>query len=195
MPEIGHWIATYGYGIVFLGAFLEGETVLLGAGYAAQHGLLDWRIVVALACVAATLGDQLAFALGRWKGRALIARFPALERRVPPLLQLLEHHHVSLILTLRFLYGFRIAGPVILGTTRLPMPRFSALNFLGALLWALAVTGAGYFFGVALEAAVADVEAVELVVLGFLLPAGFVAGWWLNRRTAGTNTPPPDSPR
>lgn len=192
MHEVGRWIAAYGYWAVFFGTFLEGETVLLGAGYAAQRGLLDWRAVVALACLGATLGDQLAFALGRWKGRTLFTRFPALGRRVPPFLRLLERHHVSLILAIRFLYGFRIAGPVILGTTRLPMPRFSALNFLGAVLWAFAVSGAGYFFGVALEAVVADVEDVELVAVGLLLAGVFVAGWWLSRRAT---RPPSDTPR
>ncbi|MDE2344254.1 MAG: DedA family protein [Betaproteobacteria bacterium] len=190
MHEIGQWIASYGYWVVFLGTLLEGETVLLAAGYSAQRGLLDWRLVVALACVGATLGDQFAFALGRWKGMALVNRFPALASRVPALHRLLERYHVSLILIIRFLYGFRIAGPVILGTTRLPLVRFSALNFLGALLWSFAVAGAGYFFGVALESLVANVEEVEFAAAGVLLLAGFVLGWWLSRRA--TRSVPPD---
>lgn len=190
MPEVGQWIASYGYGVVFLGTLLEGETVLLAAGYAAQRGLLDWRVVVGLACIGATLGDQLAFALGRWKGMALVSRFPALAQRVPAVHRLLERYHVSLILVIRFLYGFRIAGPVILGTTRLPMLRFSALNFLGALLWSFTVAGAGYFFGVALESLVADVEEVEFTAAALLLLAGFAFGWWLSRRA--TRSRPPD---
>ncbi|MDE1942756.1 MAG: DedA family protein [Betaproteobacteria bacterium] len=190
MHEISQWIASYGYWVVFLGTLLEGETVLLAAGYSAQRGLLDWRMVVALACVGATLGDQLAFALGRWKGMALVNRFPGLARRVPALHRLLERYHVSLILIIRFLYGFRIAGPVILGTTRLPLARFSALNLLGALLWSFAVAGAGYFFGVALESLVANVEEVEFAAAAVLLLAGFVLGWWLSRRA--TRAAPPD---
>ncbi len=181
---ISAFIASYGYLAVFAGTLLEGETILLAAGYAAQRGLLDWRMVIAIAIAGGTLGDQIAFSLGRWKGALLIAKFPGLAHRVPQVHRLLERYHVALILVIRFLYGLRIAGPVIMGTSRVPFLRFAVLNLLGAILWAFIVSGAGYYFGVALEAWVADVEHIELFILSGILLAGAVAALWLHRRAA-----------
>ncbi len=176
-------VASYGYLAVFLGTLLEGETILLAAGYAAQRGLLHWPAVIAIAIVGGTLGDQIAFMVGRWKGAVLIARFPSLAHRVPQVHRLLERYHVVLILVIRFLYGLRIAGPIILGTSNVPFFRFAVLNFVGAVLWALIVSGAGYYFGVALEVWVADIEHVELFILLGILLAGFIAALWLYRRS------------
>ncbi len=176
-------VASYGYLAVFVGTLLEGETILLAAGYAAQRGLLHWPVVIAIAIAGGTLGDQIAFMVGRWKGLVLIARFPSLAHRVPQVHRLLERYHVVLILVIRFLYGLRIAGPIIMGTTKLPFFRFAVLNFLGAVLWALVVSGAGYYFGMALEVWVADVEHVELFVLLGILLAGFIAALWLYLRS------------
>lgn len=53
----------YGYYAVFLGTFLEGETVLVMAGFAAHSGYLQLPWVIAVA--GGTLGDQLYFS---WAG-------------------------------------------------------------------------------------------------------------------------------
>ncbi|MGB2902891.1 MAG: DedA family protein, partial [Candidatus Dechloromonas phosphoritropha] len=115
---ISAFVLSYGYLAVFVGTLLEGESILLAAGFAAHRGLLDLPVVIVVAVLGATLGDQLAFLLGRWKGRALIARFPSLAKQQPRVHELLEGHATLFILTLRFLYGLRIAGPMLLGTSR-----------------------------------------------------------------------------
>lgn len=176
-------IASYGYLAVFVGTLFEGETILLAAGYAAQRGLLHWPVVIAIAILGGTLGDQIAFMVGRWKGAFLISRFPSLAHRVPQVHRLLERHHVVLILVIRFLYGLRVAGPIIMGTSQVPFFRFVVLNFVGAILWALVVSGAGYYFGMALQTWVADVEHVEVFVLLGILLAGFIAALWLHWRS------------
>lgn len=173
-------VASYGYLAVFAGSLLEGETVLLAAGFAAHRGLLNWFLVVTVAFLGATLGDQLAFLLGRWRGAALIARFPVLAQRAPRVHALLERWHVAFILGVRFLYGLRIAGPVVMGTTGLPAWRFALLNMIGAAIWAPLVAGAGYYFGMALEALFTDVRRVEEAILIGILAAGLL--WWLWRR-------------
>jgi membrane protein DedA with SNARE-associated domain len=189
LPEAAHstinaLVATYGYLAVFLGTLLEGETVLLAAGFAVHRGLLDWPLVLAVAFVGATMGDQLAFLLGRWKGAALIARFPALGRRAPRVHALLDRYHVVFILAVRFLYGLRIAGPVILGTSNLPLVRFALLNMIGAAIWAVLVASAGYYFGVALEVLIVDLKRVEHTILVVILAGGFVVWLWRRKRAA-----------
>jgi membrane protein DedA with SNARE-associated domain len=177
---ISSFVISYGYLAVFAGTLLEGETILIAAGFAAHGGLLEWPLVVLVATAGGTLGDQLAFMLGRWKGDTLIARFPALARQRPRVHDLLERHATLFILTNRFLYGLRIAGPVLMGSSRVPLLRFAILNVLGAALWALLVTAAGYTFGLAVNAMIDNFKRVEGILLVVILALGGVV--WLWRR-------------
>ncbi len=181
---ISTFIASYGYLAVFLGSLFEGETILLAAGFAAHRGLLHWPLVVSVAFVGATLGDQLAFLLGRWRGTALISHFPSLAQRAPRVHAVLERHHAVFILTMRFLYGLRVAGPIVMGTSGVPYLRFAVLDMIGAALWAPLVTGAGYFFGMALTALLGDFKRIEAAVLIGMLAAGFVVWLWRRRHAA-----------
>jgi membrane protein DedA with SNARE-associated domain len=178
LSTVSSLVGTYGYWAVFAGTLLEGETILLAAGFAAHQGLLDWRLVVLIAFAGGTLGDQLAFLLGRWRGNALIARFPALARRVPQVHRLLERFNVVLILMVRFLYGLRIAGPVIMGTSRIPLARFSILNMIAAALWAALVVGAGYAFGAATGSVLNHVRHIEVIAMLVILVLGGMVWFW-----------------
>jgi len=152
------------------------KTILI----AAHRGLLEWPLVVPVAIAGGTLGDQLAFLLGRWKGEALVERFPALAQRKPRIDDLLARFDVIFILTVRFLYGLRIAGPLILGSSRVPYFRFAVLNVIGATLWAMLVSGAGYAFGLAINSLIADAKRIEEIVL-VVIPALGVALWLWHR--------------
>ena len=105
------FVRHYGYGAVALGALAEGETVLLLAGYGAHRGWLEWPWVVLVAALAATLGDQFFFFLGRWFGPQLVKRFSGLEKNLPRVQRLLHRGAPWAIVSVRFLYGLRIAGP------------------------------------------------------------------------------------
>lgn len=186
---ISAFVASYGYLAVFVGTLLEGETILIAAGFAAHRGLLDLPIVILVAMLGGTLGDQLAFQIGRWKGDALIERFPALARHKPRVHELLENHTTLFILTVRFLYGLRIAGPVLLGSSRVPMLRFAMLNLIGAALWATVVSGAGYLSGLAINALIADLKRIEEVVLIAILVGGGLAWLWRKARSSAHGSP------
>lgn len=176
------FIASYGYLAIFIGTLLEGETVLIAAGFAAHRGLLSWPIVVLVAIAGATLGDQLTFLLGRWKGEALIACFPALAQRKPQIHALLERYDLLFILIVRFLYGLRIAGPVILGSSQVRLLRFAVFNVIGAALWAILISGAGYAFGLAISPLIADIKQIEEIVLIVILALGTVFWLWQRSR-------------
>lgn len=188
---ISSFVASYGYLAVFIGTLLEGETILVAAGFAAHRGLLDWPLVVLVAIAGGTLGDQIAFLLGRWKGEALIERFPALAQRKQRIHDLLLRFDFIFILAIRFLYGLRIAGPFILGTSRVPLLRFAVFNLIGAALWATLVSGAGYAFGLAINSLLADAKRIEEILLVAILAFGVGLGLWrkfraLKRKHAGT---------
>jgi membrane protein DedA with SNARE-associated domain len=186
---ISAFVASYGYLAVFAGTLLEGETILIAAGFAAHRGLLYWPMVVLVAMAGGTLGDQLAFLLGRWKGDALIERFPSLARHKPRIHDLLERYDVIFILSVRFLYGLRVAGPMIMGSSRVPLLRFALFNLMGAALWSILVSGVGYAFGYTINAMIADVERIEEIVLLVILALG-VALWLRHRFRAQPRSHP-----
>jgi membrane protein DedA with SNARE-associated domain len=179
---ISAFLASYGYFAVFLGTLVEGEAVLFAAGFAAHRGLLAWPVVLLVAIAGAVVGDQLAFSLGRWKGEQLLRRFPALANARPKVFQLLERFDALFILTNRFLYGLRIAGPLTLGMSHVSLLRFAFLNLLGAVLWAIVITGAGYSLGFAMNSLIADMKHIEEGVFIAIIGLGAMAWLWCHLR-------------
>jgi len=164
MP-IAELIDQYGYWAVFAGSLLEGETILLLAGIAANQGALSFAPVVALAFIGGMMGDQLLFQLGRRYGPQIMARFPALEQRARPVHRLIERHQRKLIVGVRFMYGLRLVGPFVIGMSEVTLARFALLNLLGAALWAPLIVGAGYLFGEALRWLIGDLGRYEAIAL------------------------------
>ena len=111
LPALLH---QYGYALIFLGTLAEGETLLMLGGYFAHRGYLELGWVMVTAYIAAVCGDQLFFHLGRRHGKALLGRFPRLREKVNIALRRVENHQVKIVLTMRFLWGLRIALPVAL---------------------------------------------------------------------------------
>jgi len=173
--DIPGLVDTYGYWAVFVGAFLEGETILALAGLAAYRGYLDFRWVVLIAMVAGFLGDQFYFFLGRYKGSAILARFPSWQERAHRFDTMLARWHAPLIIGIRFMYGFRIVGPILLGMGRVPAWKFMVYNFIGAAIWAPLIAGIGYLFGHALEAILVDMKRYEMWAALSIVGVGIVA--------------------
>ncbi|MBI3796915.1 MAG: DedA family protein [Deltaproteobacteria bacterium] len=165
-------IQTYGYGIVLLGTVLEGETVLILAGFAAHRGYLHLPLVIVTATVGGFLGDQGYFLLGRRFGDRLFHRFPTLESGTTRFTQLLNRHSVLVILSLRFLYGLRTVGPVAVGMSTVSWQRFLVLNLLGAIFWSAVFASLGYAFGNLAEALLGEVKEVEKWIFVAILLVG-----------------------
>lgn len=140
-------VSQYGLFAVFAGSVLEGESVLLTAGYAAHRGYLAFPAVVGVAGLGAVLGDQAWFWLGRRHGTWLLARRPALAARMDRALGLIARHPLATVLGMRFAWGLRTALPVAIGMSSLDARRFFLLNLLSALLWAPLVAGLGWSAG------------------------------------------------
>lgn len=175
-------IQTHGYWALALGCLLEGETFLVLAGFAAHLGYLRLPWVVAIAACAGFAGDQFFFWLGRRHAATALRRFPSLQRHSARVHRLIETHPTAFVLGMRFAYGMRIAAPVIVGTSKLRAGRFALLNGFGALVWALAVSGIGWGFGRAAEAALGNLRHVEGWLALALLVAVLLAGAWRARR-------------
>jgi undecaprenyl-diphosphatase len=156
MPE---WLvdlfARYGYTVVFVGVFLEnagvpvpGETALLAGAAIAQFGRLSLAWVVVTAIAAATLGDNLGFAIGRRFGRGIVERHGwrvGLSRaRLGQFDRFFVRHGARTVFIARFITGLRVFGAVLAGASGLPWPKFLFYNAAGALVWSIAVATAGY---------------------------------------------------
>ncbi|HEX3096797.1 MAG TPA: DedA family protein [Usitatibacter sp.] len=172
--DLAGLIESYGYLAVFVGAFLEGETVLALAGLAASRGYLDFYTVAVVALIAGFAGDQFYFFLGRRSGTRILARFPGAQARAHRFDELLARWHAPLIVAIRFMYGFRVVGPILLGMGRVPAWKFMVFNFLGAAIWAPLIAGIGYAFGSILNAVLADVQRYEIWLFASVIAAGII---------------------
>lgn len=175
-------IQTHGYWVLALGCLLEGETVLVLAGFAAHLGYLQFPWVVAVAAGAGFVGDQVFFWVGRRHGAAVLQRLPFLQRQAPRVHRLIETHPAALVIGMRFAYGMRIAAPIVVGSSSLRASRFAALNALGALLWAVSIAGLGWLFGRTAEAALGNLRHVEGWLALALLAGALLVGLWRRRR-------------
>lgn len=164
-------ISQYGYLAVFVGALLEGEAILVLAGFAAQQGHLSLAWVLAIAFVGGTLGDQIFFWLGKRWGGGLLRRIPGARESTLRVSRLLQRYDAWLVFGIRFMYGLRIAGPIAMGALGVAPRRFAIFNVLGAAVWAPLVGGAGYLLGHTLERLLGDIERYESRILWTALGA------------------------
>ncbi len=167
----------YGYWAVLLGTAVEGETILILAGFAAHRGYLDLPLVILAAFAGSLTGDQFFFYLGRRHAGALIRHRPAWSAKLERARGLMERHRTPLILGFRFLYGLRTVMPFAIGVSRIPVASFVLLNTAGALVWAAAVGGGGYLFGNALELLLGNLKRYEPALFGLIAVGG--AGAWV----------------
>ena len=175
-------IAQYGYLAIFVGTFLEGETILVLAGFAAHRGLLGLPGVILAAFAGSVLSDQLFFYLGRRHGETWLARRPQWKARVERVRGLLNRYSTALILGFRFLYGLRNVTPFALGLSDVSTARFVVLNVVGAAIWSVAVALLGWFVGEAAKQMLGHLERYEHLIAGAIIAIGL--GFWLWHRLA-----------
>lgn len=164
----------YGYLALFVGTFLEGETILVLGGFLANRGYLDLPWVILAAMGGSLFGDQLLFFLGRKHSQYVFRRFPSVKARIEVTSHRLRNLQTPLILGFRFAYGFRTVTPFALGMSPVPTMKFVILNSISALVWAAAIGMAGYLFGKAMETLLGDIRRYELEAMAGILAAGAV---------------------
>lgn len=170
-------ISDYGYLAILVGTFLEGETIVILAGVAAQLGYLELPWVIATALAGSFTGDQFYYYLGRRWGPKIIARRRSWQQAAQKVYAQLHRHQYWLILTFRFYYGLRNVTPFAVGAAYIPRGRFFVLNLIGAVVWAICFAVAGYLFGKAMERFLDEYQRYSLYLLAGLAVAGMTL--WL----------------
>jgi membrane-associated protein len=155
------WYQAYGYPVLFLGVLLEnagfpvpGETAVLIAAFLASPesgGGFNLGLVILLATLAAVLGDNIGYWLGRRVARPFLHRGQGFLFLTPPRLQAAENYFhrygVWTVLVARFILGLRVVAALAAGVADMHWPRFFLANATGALLWATCMSLLGYYFG------------------------------------------------
>ena len=137
----------YGYLLLFAGVLVEGEAFLIAGSFLANRGYFNISTVALVALAANTLSAQFYYTAARVRGRGWFeARFPETSayRRI---IDWVERHNNWLLLTSRFLFGFRIVIPAACGAFGMPAARFVVLNMIAGILWVIPTALAGFYFG------------------------------------------------
>ena len=179
LETIKHGIETYGYLGVLIGTFLEGDIALILGGICAHEQLLWLPFVILSAFTGAIIGDQVFYNLGRHKGLQLLNRFPRLKLRTERVFHHLRRHGSLIAFAFRFVYGFRILTPLMIGASGVGRGRFTLLNCLGALSWSTALGCLGYGVGEALAVLLEKLQkdfkhAMPFILLGLLVLCGLI---------------------
>jgi undecaprenyl-diphosphatase len=178
--------ARYGYAAVFGGVFLEnagvpvpGETMLLAGAALAKFGWLSLPWVIATATLAAILGDNLGFLIGRHGGRAMAERhgwkIGLTRARLARFDRFFEQHGAKTVFIARFITGLRVFGAVLAGGSGLPWRKFLFYNASGAVAWSASVGLVGYFLAYSwetLERWIGRTGLILLVIAAAVIAAG-----------------------
>jgi membrane protein DedA with SNARE-associated domain len=143
----------YGYLVILVWTFLEGETIVIVAG--ALSKTLDLRpwLIALCAFSGSFLSDQLMFSLGKHKGEDVLRHFPRVAKNMNKASVLFKKYDTALILGFRFVYGVRNITPIMLGLSGVSHKKFFLLNFIGAAVWAVTFTYGGLLAGKAFQRA------------------------------------------
>ncbi|MBN8849268.1 MULTISPECIES: DedA family protein [unclassified Sphingomonas] len=173
-------VARYGLAALFLGAGLEGETVVVAGGLLAHRGLFPLAGAMAAAALGSFAADQLWFFVGRrFHDHRIVRRArekPAFEKAIG----FFERHPVGFIFTFRFIYGFRTVSPIAIGTTNVAARLFVAVNLVSAILWGIVFSSLGYLFGRGVERFMGrlrpDTHTLLAILAGVIVATGLFFG-------------------
>jgi membrane protein DedA with SNARE-associated domain len=142
------------------GVPLPGEAALITASVLASQGHYEIEWVIAVAALAAIVGDNVGYWLGRKGGRALLARTPVIrgyfERVLPPAERFFHRHGAKTVFFGRFVSLLRVTAAWLAGISHMSWWRFLFWNAAGGILWATAFGLVAYIFGHAAANAISE---------------------------------------
>jgi membrane protein DedA with SNARE-associated domain len=195
LPSIVNAAQTAGYPALFVlvmaesgGVPLPGETALIAAAIVASQGKLQIELVVAVAALAAIVGDNAGYLVSRRAGRALLERPGLFERRRRRVLEtaepFFERHGRPAVFLGRWILGLRTWASWLAGASDMPWRSFAIWNAAGGISWATTIGLIAYFVGSTAT------SAITAFGLFGLLAVVFAAAAHLLLRRLRRSTPP-----
>jgi len=162
----------FGYLAIFAGTFLEGETILVLAGFFASRGQLALPLVVIAGAGGAYLGHVFWFWLGRSQGKAILHRFPHFEQQMTRTLALIERYGAGAIFLTQYLYGLRVVSAVVFGLSAISRRKFLLYQAISCAVWATLIGCLGFYFGRAVARVLGKAQQVEKWAILFIVVLG-----------------------
>ena len=166
-------------GIVFIetglliGFFLPGDSILFSAGLvAAAHGNINIVILITAIFLAAFFGDQVGFVIGRVIGRPYLDKreSPRIKRMIAKSEVFYEKYGWWAVVIARYFPWIRTFVPPIAGAAKMNYYKFLSANALGAFLWGVGITLAGYY-----AATVPWVKSSSYAIAAFFITASLIS--------------------
>jgi membrane-associated protein len=135
---------------LLVGFFLPGDSILFSAGLvAASRGDINIVILISIIFLAAFIGDQVGFVIGRKVGRPYFerAKSPRMKHMLRRSEIFYEKYGWWSVVIARYIPWVRTFVPPIAGTVKMNYYKFLSANVLGAFLWGIGITLAGYYSG------------------------------------------------
>jgi membrane protein DedA with SNARE-associated domain len=170
----------FGYLAIFIGTFLEGEAILVIAGFFAERGHMKIVPVTLVGFLGAYVGHLFWFWLGRVHGVKLLDRFPRMKNHFGKGIRMFERYGAAAIIITQWLYGLRITCAVIVGVSKISLVKFLFYEAVSCAIWAVVIAALGYYFGAAIETVLGRAEHVEK--WGLLVIIVIAVGVWLYHR-------------
>jgi membrane protein DedA with SNARE-associated domain len=135
----------------FLGLIFPGETIAVIAGALAADDFFSPWTCFATVAAAAIVGDLTGYTLGRYRGKAVLARWSFARRQYEKHRKRLEHYFEywgsATVLVGRFVAIGRAFVPFTAGLSGMRARRFVPISIAAAIAWAVFVVGLGYMLG------------------------------------------------
>jgi membrane-associated protein len=159
---------------LLIGFFLPGDSLLFSAGFLISADILDFNIhlFVIIMFIAAVLGDSVGYLFGRRIGPKIFRRPNSLlfrQENIQKAEQFYEKHGSITIIVARFIPIVRTFAPIVAGVGKMQYRSFLTFNIIGALLWAVGVSYAGYYIGEALHSIGIEIDTVLLPFIALIL--------------------------
>lgn len=171
----------YGYLALMAGTFLEGETAILIASSLIREGIFEGPYTVLFGFAGSFISDWLYYLLGRANGAYFIERKPRLKERFEPVQRFFLRHRTQVLVSYRFLYGFRVIIPLLVGMSGVRPLQFFFFSVVSGLLWATVVSSLGFGLGTLFQLTTQSFEDNLVMILLGLALVGLTIGWTVNR--------------
>lgn len=153
--EYGAWTYVILFLIVFcetglvVTPFLPGDSLLFAAGAFAGKGSLELQWLIPLLCIAGILGDAVNYSIGKTLGPKLLKneKWFLKPEHLNKTQQFYERWGVKTIVLARFVPIIRTFAPFLAGVGQMNYRQFGTFNVLGAILWVVIFSVAGFWFG------------------------------------------------
>jgi membrane-associated protein len=153
--EYGTWIYVILFLIIFFETgvvvtpFLPGDSLLFATGALAAAGVIDIGTILILLNVAAIVGDNMNYAIGRAVGPRVFTENRRFLKREHLLRtqRFYEKHGGKTVVMARFVPIVRTFAPFVAGVGRMRYSRFLVFDIGGGILWVWSFGLLGYFFG------------------------------------------------